>query len=455
MIALPSFLTTFDKPQAKPALGEAEAQQTAENAANDGFAALIAQLIQIIPTLGDQTAEASLAAGDQGGNPASGKILPVDGRALAAANADQSSGEALAGASPMSVSVALMNSTATIVSFQQKQMALGAKQSGPIAPGSTDATSLLMPAKEGPVAQPMPRADQIRMTVAVAPAQTAPLSAAGPQQASAPVEKQLLAAIGARSADGHAAGSLPTEMKQSGRDPQTTAAIASERAPSAQSVRPASLEKDASSGDRSGQPSAAESPAGAARAVATSDGARPFAMPVAAAPETATANRGDGVRMAPAGPPTNVMTSAENIERLVERLSVAREFDIAKPVSMAVTHREFGALTVTFDNARNGLDVEIAAKDNDMQRALAQAVAADRPTSRAGEPLQQSLQQTSQATPAGSERGAGSTGQGASSSGAGSEGERSQNQRDRNLSSPPQNPRNPAAASPGDDALYA
>ena len=153
------------------------------------------------------------------------------------------------------------------------------------------------------------------------------------------------------------------------------------------------------------------------------------------------------------------MSSVEGIERLVERLSVAREFD-TKSASIAVTHREFGALTVTFDHARNGLDVEIAAKDNDMQRALALAVAADRPTGRAGEPPQQSLPQTSQTNFAASERGAGTAGQGANSSGTASsdgraQGEGSQHQRDRQLASSAQDPRNPARPAPGDDALYA
>ncbi|MBU2341805.1 MAG: hypothetical protein KKE77_11255, partial [Alphaproteobacteria bacterium] len=76
---------------------------------------------------------------------------------------------------------------------------------------------------------------------------------------------------------------------------------------------------------------------------------------------------------------------------------------------------------------------------------------------RAGEPLQNAPQQPSQlATSSGAERGAGSAGQGASSSGAGSsEGERPQHQRDRSAMSSPQDPRNSAAPSPRDDALYA
>jgi hypothetical protein len=450
MIALPSFLAAIDKPQAKPVLGGAEAQETEQNQANDGFAALIAQLTQIVPLLGEHTAETDQPAGDQSGNPASGKFLPVDDSELAVATAGVAASQAPASASPLPVSAALMRSSATIISFQQAQTALVAKQGEPNGQ-ATNADLVPALAKDGAPAPAALRADQIRMTVAVAPVQSDALAGGAPQHASAPVEKQLSAAIGALRADGTAAGSLPTEMKQSGREPQVAAATVSERT---ESARTASFEKDTGSGERSGQPSTAENSAGAARASASSESAKPFAIPVIAALETAPANRNDGVRMAAAAP-TNAMTSIENIERLVERLSVAREFDMSKPASIAVTHREFGALTVTFDNARSGLDVEIAAKDNDMQRALAQAVAADRPASRAGEPLQQSHQPASQATSTGWERGAGSAGQGAGSAGAGAEGDRSHNQRDRSLPSSRQDPRSPASPSPSDDALYA
>jgi hypothetical protein len=252
------------------------------------------------------------------------------------------------------------------------------------------------------------------------------------------------------------AATFAAEPKQAGREAQAPAAISSERA---QPVRTSSLEKDASSGDRSGQAAGAESPTGAARTLASSEGAKPFAMPAIAPIEAAAVSRSDGMRIS-APTTASAMTSVEGIERLVERLSVAREFDLTKSASIAVTHREFGALTVTFDNARSGLDVEIAAKDNDMQRALALAVAADRPAGRAGEPLQQSLAQTSQMPSTASERGAGTAGQGANSAGAnssdsGTQGDRSQNQRDRHLASLQPDPRNSARASPGDDALYA
>lgn len=473
MIALPSFLAAIDKPQAKPVSGEAETPESAGNAGNDGFAALIAQLMQIVPAAKGQDSDASLPADDEAGNPASGKILPADGQCLAVATAGSVAGETPANAPPLPVAAGPIGSSATIISFQQAQTALTAKEGARVAQGATDADLPPVSAKETAVGPSAARADQIRITVSAAPAEPTVLRTAAPKDASAPVEKQLSPVIGSKAVpemisaplqqrlagredgalrtDGPAVVTLPSEQKRPERVSQAAAAVLPERAQAGKAVSP---EKDSSLGDRSGQPSAAENSSGAARTLASAEGAKPFATPVIAALESTPANRKEGVRMAAAAP-TNAMTSVENIERLVERLSVAREFDMSKPASIAVAHREFGALTVTFDNARSGLDVEIAAKDGDMQRALAQAVAADRPASRAGEPLQQSHQPASQATATGSERGAGSPGQGATSSGAGSQGEPSQNQRDRSLPSSRQDPRSPAGISPGDDALYA
>jgi len=483
MIAPPSFLAAIDMPQAKSVSGENAASESSGNSGIDGFAALIAQLMQILPTPNGSSADAPVGEEDGAGNLPTGKILPVDGGNLAAATAGQIVGEAATGPVPRPGAAGSMHSSATIISFQQAQTALPVQQSVRRALGTADAEGTQVAAKEGAAAasvSPTPRSDQIRMTVSLAPLETTALRVAAPQDVFAPVEKQLSAAIGSipktagepvpaspqpqlasladrvPRSDGRVAATFAAEPKQAGRDPQPPAAISSERP---QPVRSSSLEKDASSGDRSGQASGPESATGAARTLASPESAKPFAMPAFAPLEAAAANRGDGLRVA-AATTASAMSSVEGIERLVERLSVAREFDMTKSASIAVTHREFGALTVTFDHARNGLDVEIAAKDNDMQRALALAVAADRPTGRAGEPPQQSLPQTSQTNFAASERGAGTAGQGANSSGTASsdgraQGEGSQHQRDRQLASSAQDPRNPARPAPGDDALYA
>lgn len=457
MIALPSFLAAIDKPQTKPLPGEGDAAQGVENAASDGFAALIAQLIEIIPAAGKAQAEADQPAEGQTGNLPTGKDLPVEDQPLAALAAIQPEWAAPTIASPLPASAAASNSSATIISFRQAHTeAQMPGQVESVAGRAPQGELSLVQARDSAVGQAAPRADQIRMTVSVAPVgPAAPGAEASPaaaphaavplatsalalaphapssQDAPVPVERQLVQAAAPQSG----------ETKQSGQDPQNQNPASADRGPSARVSAP-----DKEFG-------AAERPVHIA-AEAGKPGASATALPVAAVSEAPAPSRSEAARTA-APAPVAAMTSVENIERLVERLTVARDFDMAKSASIAVTHREFGALTVTFDNARSGLDVEIAAKDNDMQRALAQAVAADRPASRAGEPLQQSHQPASQATATGSERGAGSPGQGATSSGAGSQGEPSQNQRDRSLPSSRQDPHNPAGTSPGDDALYA
>jgi hypothetical protein len=454
MIAPLSFLAAFDMPQAKPASGEAEAAESNGNPGIDGFAAMIAQLIQVLPAPNGRDPATVPPSAEEAGNLPTGKILPGDGVDLAAGASGLIAGEPQADPVPVPAAAALMTSSATIISFQQAQTALIAKRGEPVAPGATAAETSQPPIKDGAAAgstQQTLKADQIRMTISVAPAEAAGAGAAV-KESSTPVEKRLAAAIGPVLKT--APEAISTAMQPS-REPQTSAALT----PGIGSVAAASIEQDTGSGERSGQSATGESPAAPARLLASSDSAKPFATPFAAPLEAAAVAKGDAARIA-AATPASTVTTVEGIERLVERLSVAREFDMTKPASIAVAHREFGALTVTFDNGRNGLDVEVSARDADMQRALALAVAADRPTGRTGEPLQQSLPQTSQANSTASDRGTGAPGQGANSSGTASsdgsaQGERSQHQRDRLLASSAQDPRNPARPAPGDDALYA
>ncbi|MBU2341544.1 MAG: hypothetical protein KKE77_09920, partial [Alphaproteobacteria bacterium] len=135
MIALPSFLAALDKLQAKPASVEGDAREATENAPNDGFAALIAQLIQITPPTNEPKAAPDQPAEGDAGNLPTGKILPVDGPKLAAVPAIQIEGEALVSVSPPSPPAVPTNSSATIISFQQAQVAAQAvKQAAPVAP---------------------------------------------------------------------------------------------------------------------------------------------------------------------------------------------------------------------------------------------------------------------------------------------------------------------------------
>ena len=71
-----------------------------------------------------------------------------------------------------------------------------------------------------------------------------------------------------------------------------------------------------------------------------------------------------------------------NVERVVDQIMAARQADLSKPAAIAVAHREFGQLTVTFDRTADGMNVEVAAQDGETQRALAAAMANERPVAR-------------------------------------------------------------------------
>ena len=55
---------------------------------------------------------------------------------------------------------------------------------------------------------------------------------------------------------------------------------------------------------------------------------------------------------------------------VVEHLTAARQMDLSKPAAIAVAHKEFGALTVTFDQSAGKMNVEIAAENQESQRRL-------------------------------------------------------------------------------------
>ncbi|UVI39502.1 hypothetical protein [Qipengyuania spongiae] len=151
-----------------------------------------------------------------------------------------------------------------------------------------------------------------------------------------------------------------------------------------------------------------------------------------------------------------------DVERVVEHLMAARQTDLSKPAAIAVAHREFGALTVTFAPAADGMNVEIAAETNESQRALAAAMAQDRGTVRAQDTAPQSAAQQNQTAPhaqdrsaSGSQSGAGFA-QGHGSHQSQGDNPRSQNSDQRGRHGGTATPGNPNTARPSsDDALYA
>ncbi len=177
------------------------------------------------------------------------------------------------------------------------------------------------------------------------------------------------------------------------------------------------------------------------------------------APQVLAARIDEGATVAP------TLTSASrpvvsdpfaNVERVVEHIMAARQTDLTKPAAIAVAHKEFGSLTVTFDQSANGMNVEIAADDREAQRALAAAMANDRGALRQQDSPAQSATTTNQSAQPGGERG-GTTNTASSGTGqGGGDDQRSQHaeQRGRQGERGAAKHQSPAQARP-DDGLYA
>ena len=157
-----------------------------------------------------------------------------------------------------------------------------------------------------------------------------------------------------------------------------------------------------------------------------------------------------------AAPRPVVTDSVAQVERVVEHLMAARQFDLTKPAAIAVAHKEFGALTVTFDSTANGMNVEIAADDSEAHRALAAAMASDRSAARPQEPAMPATSTSHQSNQTSAERG-GASSQSGTGFGQGSpDGQRSQHadQRGRHGERAASQPQ-AGPSSNSDNALYA
>ncbi len=73
----------------------------------------------------------------------------------------------------------------------------------------------------------------------------------------------------------------------------------------------------------------------------------------------------------------DAFAAIDSIARMVDRLSAARDFGVVPTAAMAVMHKEFGELSIAIDRISDTLQVEVAAKDGEAQRALAAALASD------------------------------------------------------------------------------
>ncbi|MBO6769459.1 MAG: hypothetical protein JJ901_14300 [Erythrobacter sp.] len=225
-----------------------------------------------------------------------------------------------------------------------------------------------------------------------------------------------------------------------------------------QPVRASELAAGASTSDRSpGEDSAAADKAALApRATAGAEGSKP--MPQAQALAAPVDGLGTAARpLASATPQAVVNDPFADVERVVEHLMAARQVDLSKPAAIAVAHREFGALTVTFDqSAAGGMNVEIAAESSEAQRALAAAMANDRGATRQQDSVAQPNQAQNQPAPTTSERGGSANSGGSSLANGGADEQRSSNsdQRRSHGDRAASQPHAPPQA-PSDDALYA
>ena len=85
----------------------------------------------------------------------------------------------------------------------------------------------------------------------------------------------------------------------------------------------------------------------------------------------------------------DAFAAIDSIARMVDRLSAARDFGVVPTAALAVMHKEFGELSIAIDRISDTLQVEVAAKDGEAQRALAAALANDRAAAMAGDRIVQ------------------------------------------------------------------
>lgn len=273
--------------------------------------------------------------------------------------------------------------------------------------------------------------------------------------------------------DGAAVGALPPsaakpaakpappggpDLASKRRDPQTTQAqpstpVMRPAAPIDQPARTKAVETSSIEIARNAQDdkTSADKPVLASRASLTVETAKAMPQTLVSPVEDPSA----ALRPMTVAPRPVVSDPFADVERVVEHIMAARQVDLAKPAAIAVAHREFGALTVTFDQSANGMNVEIAAESSEAQRALAAAIANDRTTHRQQDPATQANTIQNQSAATGSDRGgsAGHTGSGPGQSNADDQRSAHSDQRGRHGergSSPDQ----PSSQTPSDDALY-
>ena len=432
-IALPKSLDTA--PSAAGLTSE-NGQKSAGFEGTDGFAELLSQLASFTPSAGqDDTAEADRQAGDLPTGkelPLAALGLPVLDNTLAAPTAlDAQGGEGKPAAGGL------------VPNAPKTDLAMTAPTPRATAPGA----GLADAAGEKPVA-----GLEVRISVAQEPRDP---RAAGMvsslQTGKAAMDLPAVAAHG-RAEAAPVVTAPQGETKASVKAAATETAVAAPAKAEPAALQGAGTVQRSAIGERKiGDKALAEKPASKPRTTAASDAAK--SMPQA----LAVAADGSASTIQPVSSAARPIATDQfaNVERVVEHLMAARQFDLSKPAAIAVAHKEFGALTLTFDHSAGGMNVEIATEDGEAQRALAAAMANDRGATRAQDLTAQSPSSATQPGQTGGERGAANNaGTGSGNAAGDDQRQQTSDQRSRHGERAPNQPQAPAQSS-SDDALYA
>ena len=126
-----------------------------------------------------------------------------------------------------------------------------------------------------------------------------------------------------------------------------------------------------------------------ARVAAPADAIRPEPAIAAAVGQPIAPMQTEAVTRAADLARPDAFAAIDSIARMVDRLSAARDFGVVPTAALAVMHKEFGELSIAIDRISDTLQVEVAAKDGEAQRALAAALANDRAAAMAGDRIVQ------------------------------------------------------------------
>ncbi len=486
-----------------PAASGAETPKNGALASGDGFGDLLSQLSSIVPDTGAAgLVDAAIAADRQIAGLPTGKDLPVAANVPGAESDGLEAASMLADARPDETLIAV-GSVIVLPGLKKPPVddAPGAVQAMPsLTADISDSSTSSRPATGAALPFVQPAAGDVPLTTVAAGAATAAaqpakaqlpnvptaamanLSSAAPADNAAPTAPQGIA-VRIAAADAPVAPAVTAPIHASA---QPQASVASTVAVQAVATAPAAADRASSPSRESAAANAtptvhpvvgsqahrADTTAGQSRdqrgGEQANDGAsltKPVqaagdvTKPIAAAIQNAADLIDNSVRT-PATTARPVATDPlANIERIVDQLSTARQFDLSKPAAIAVAHREFGGLTVTFDQSANDvMNVRIAAEDNEAQKALSAAIAADRGAQRGPETQVASTQANTAPGQTGGERAAGngqantqagSAGQGADDRRSG----QSDNRERRDERTTQHNTNTPQSSA--DDALYA